>query len=193
MTGAKSRSAPRLGFTETLPRPLLKNFSTGALNNRACTIGAHWSFFNDCIMFECKFYQRGANACITGLRWCPLRKRMVIRNCILCSSSFCLMVHGMHHVACNTAREDIDECARPMESRERSFKLKQPREKLMHLQDETLLNRKQVSQTLGLSPATIDRLRKTANFPKPLQISARRVAWSASSIREYLRSCEHAH
>jgi prophage regulatory protein len=63
----------------------------------------------------------------------------------------------------------------------------------MRLQDENpLLNRKQVVETTGLSRATIDRLRKTANFPKPLQISARRIAWTASSIREWLRSCEHA-
>lgn len=59
----------------------------------------------------------------------------------------------------------------------------------MRTEDENpLLNRKQVAKITGLSPATIDRERKTANFPQPLQISARRVAWPASSIREWVKS-----
>jgi prophage regulatory protein len=63
----------------------------------------------------------------------------------------------------------------------------------MQQQDlDTLLNRKQVAKQTGLSPATIDRMRKAGAFPRPLQISPRRVAWPAGSIHEWLGSREHA-
>lgn len=62
----------------------------------------------------------------------------------------------------------------------------------MQVQNEnTLLNRKQVVAATGLSRATIDRMRKADSFPKPLQISTRRVAWTSRSIREWLESREH--
>ena len=59
----------------------------------------------------------------------------------------------------------------------------------MHvLDDTTLLSRKQVIEVTGLSRATIDRMRKDDDFPQPLQLSPRRVAWRAADVREWVAS-----
>ena len=54
--------------------------------------------------------------------------------------------------------------------------------------DEPLIPKKELTRITNLSRATIDRMRKAGDFPLPLQISARRVAWTAKSIREWMDS-----
>jgi prophage regulatory protein len=51
-----------------------------------------------------------------------------------------------------------------------------------------LLNRAAVIATTGLSRATIDRMRKSGEFPEPIKLSARRVAWTRASVSEWIAS-----
>jgi len=50
-----------------------------------------------------------------------------------------------------------------------------------------ILNKKQTSAIVGLSPSTIDRSIPHA-FPPPVQLSARRVGWRLSTIQAWLEA-----
>lgn len=46
--------------------------------------------------------------------------------------------------------------------------------------------RKKTSEVVGLSPRTIYREIKAGRFPKPVQLSSRRVGWRESDITAWL-------
>ena len=49
-----------------------------------------------------------------------------------------------------------------------------------------ILNSRQVVQLIGLSAATIWRLRRRGDFPEPVALSPGRVGWSAVVIDQWL-------
>jgi prophage regulatory protein len=55
-----------------------------------------------------------------------------------------------------------------------------------------LLSKKQVAAATGLSRSTIDRERRANRFPRPLQISCRRVAWPAPDIAVWIADRDRA-
>lgn len=61
-----------------------------------------------------------------------------------------------------------------------------------------LLLLEEVSALVRLSPVTIGRLRRRGEFPEPLALGARRLAWRAGDVESYLAglpqvSSERAH
>jgi predicted DNA-binding transcriptional regulator AlpA len=54
------------------------------------------------------------------------------------------------------------------------------------LESERVLSRYQTAQFLNVSVPTLDRLRRAIQFPKPIQVSDRRVGWKASDVLAYL-------
>ena len=48
-----------------------------------------------------------------------------------------------------------------------------------------LLRPKDVCHTLGISKATLWRLAQTEDFPKPIQMGPRAIAWHVDAIREW--------
>lgn len=55
---------------------------------------------------------------------------------------------------------------------------------------ETLLRRPQVEARTGLSRSTIYDWMKSGNFPLPVKLGARLVAWRESDIRQWLETRE---
>lgn len=55
-----------------------------------------------------------------------------------------------------------------------------------------LVSVQELTDALGLSRTTLHRLRGTPKFPKPLQLSERRVAFRTSEIRAWLATRERA-
>lgn len=53
------------------------------------------------------------------------------------------------------------------------------------------LNYKEVIQLIGLSKSTIWRLYSRNQFPKPVLLSNRRIAFKASEIEEWIKLREH--
>ena len=51
---------------------------------------------------------------------------------------------------------------------------------------EMLLRRKQVEALTGLSRSSIYEAIKRGDFPKPIQLTRRTVAWPASSINQWI-------
>ena len=51
---------------------------------------------------------------------------------------------------------------------------------------ESLLRRKQVEALTGLSRSSIYEAIKRGDFPKPVQLTQRTVAWPASSVNQWI-------
>lgn len=51
-----------------------------------------------------------------------------------------------------------------------------------------ILDVKKVSYLTTLSPTTIQRMVKKGDFPRPLQISPNRIAWSSVEVEEWILS-----
>ena len=52
-------------------------------------------------------------------------------------------------------------------------------------EDTTTINMKEVVRLTGLSESTIERLYKVDKFPKPMQLSARRIGWNAGKVKAW--------
>jgi prophage regulatory protein len=55
-----------------------------------------------------------------------------------------------------------------------------------------LLSPKDVERQTSLSRTTLWRKVKEGSFPKPLKISANRIAWSSSDLEQWQASCSEA-
>lgn len=51
-----------------------------------------------------------------------------------------------------------------------------------------MLSVKEVVETLGISVATLWRLRKSGNFPACRHLSAKRIGWSSSDIASWMEA-----
>jgi predicted DNA-binding transcriptional regulator AlpA len=58
--------------------------------------------------------------------------------------------------------------------------------------DLTLLDARAVCQLLGISRATLWRLRQLRDFPLPIRLSTRRIAWRRDAIGAWLEARERA-
>jgi prophage regulatory protein len=52
--------------------------------------------------------------------------------------------------------------------------------------DTTMLDMKEVVRRTGLSESTVERRYKAGKFPRPVQLSERRIGWPASKIKAWL-------
>ncbi len=50
------------------------------------------------------------------------------------------------------------------------------------------LTAKAVCAKIALSRTTLDRLVQSGDFPRPIQLSARRVAYNAAAVEEWMNS-----
>ena len=58
----------------------------------------------------------------------------------------------------------------------------------MNIQNRPLLNLKEVSELLGISISTINRLIKNGDFPKKVKISPRRMIFIEKEIEDWINS-----
>lgn len=58
----------------------------------------------------------------------------------------------------------------------------------MNIQNRPLLNLKEVSELLGISISTINRLIKNGDFPKKVKISPRRMVFIEKEIEDWINS-----
>ena len=58
----------------------------------------------------------------------------------------------------------------------------------MNIQNRPLLNLKEVSELLGISISTINRLIKKGDFPKKVKISPRRMVFIEKEIEDWINS-----
>ena len=58
----------------------------------------------------------------------------------------------------------------------------------MNIQNRPLLNLKEVSELLGISISTINRLIKNGDFPKKVKISIRRMVFIEKEIEDWINS-----
>ena len=58
----------------------------------------------------------------------------------------------------------------------------------MNIQNRPLLNLKEVSELLGISISTINRLIKNGDFPKKVKISPRRMVFIGKEIEDWINS-----
>jgi len=49
-----------------------------------------------------------------------------------------------------------------------------------------LMNLSQVAARLSISPSTVRRMIEKGNFPRPLQIAPRRIAWREDAIGQWI-------
>ena len=50
------------------------------------------------------------------------------------------------------------------------------------------LSQKEITIKLGISHTTLWRLRRSGDFPQPIQLSSRRIGWREDEVEEYLKS-----
>jgi prophage regulatory protein len=55
-----------------------------------------------------------------------------------------------------------------------------------------ILSKAEIEILTGLSRASIDRMRAAGSFPRPIQISARRIAWRSEDVYAWLEKRPHA-
>ena len=55
---------------------------------------------------------------------------------------------------------------------------------------EKLIGVKEICEKLGLSRTTLWKMRSRGSFPKPVQISERRIAWTESSVNRWWKGLE---
>lgn len=55
-------------------------------------------------------------------------------------------------------------------------------------QQQTIIRRTKLPGILGISMATIDRLRKAGDFPKPVRLGVQAIGFTKKSIDEWLAS-----
>ena len=58
----------------------------------------------------------------------------------------------------------------------------------MSVLSNALISRDELPEITGLSPSTIDEEIRLGRFPKPRQVSARRVAWLARDLDEWMEN-----
>ena len=58
----------------------------------------------------------------------------------------------------------------------------------MNIQNRPLLNLKEVSELLGISISTINRLIKNGDYPKKVKISPRRMVFIEKEIEDWINS-----
>ena len=51
-----------------------------------------------------------------------------------------------------------------------------------------ILSQKEITIKLGISHTTLWRLRRSGDFPQPIQLSLRRIGWRQDEVEEYLKS-----
>ena len=51
-----------------------------------------------------------------------------------------------------------------------------------------ILSPKQVTDKVGISHTTLWRLRRSGEFPEPIQLSTRRIGWREDEVEQYLES-----
>jgi predicted DNA-binding transcriptional regulator AlpA len=56
-----------------------------------------------------------------------------------------------------------------------------------------VLRKRQLCKLLGISPASLDRLRARGDFPAPLFLSVQSIAWTIESVQAWLSSRAVAH
>ena len=56
-----------------------------------------------------------------------------------------------------------------------------------------VLRKRQLCEILGISPATLDRLRARGDFPRPIILSVQSIAWTVESIEEWLSTRAVSH
>lgn len=56
-----------------------------------------------------------------------------------------------------------------------------------------VLRKRQLCELLGISPATLDRLRVRGDFPRPIILSVQSIAWTIESIDTWLSTRAVAH
>ncbi|MBD1388427.1 AlpA family phage regulatory protein [Neiella sp. HB171785] len=49
-----------------------------------------------------------------------------------------------------------------------------------------LISKKSLQNFLGVSQPTLDRMRRKGEFPQPIRLSPKRVAWRQSDVDEWL-------
>ena len=57
----------------------------------------------------------------------------------------------------------------------------------MQIQHQRVLSVKEVCQRIGLSKATVYRLQKAGEFPRPVCLSAGRVGWRENAVDQWIR------
>lgn len=50
------------------------------------------------------------------------------------------------------------------------------------------LSSKEITIKLGISHTTLWRLRRSGEFPEPIQLSTRRIGWREDEVEQYLES-----
>jgi len=64
----------------------------------------------------------------------------------------------------------------------------------MTSQQQTVIRRNQLPAMLGISMATIDRIRLSGNFPKPIQLGEQAIGFKRSDVVDWIASrplCNH--
>ena len=54
--------------------------------------------------------------------------------------------------------------------------------------EKLIYTKSDLTKALGLSRATIDNMRRNNEFPAPIVLAARKVGWTAQSIKEWIAS-----
>lgn len=58
--------------------------------------------------------------------------------------------------------------------------------------DEALLDTREICRLLGISRTTLWRLRQRRDFPSPIRLSTRRIAWRRDAIDAWLEARDRA-
>lgn len=56
-----------------------------------------------------------------------------------------------------------------------------------------VLRKRQLCKLLGISPATLDRMRARGEFPAPILLSEQSIGWTMASVQAWLDSRPVAH
>jgi prophage regulatory protein len=59
------------------------------------------------------------------------------------------------------------------------------------LRGDRVLRKREIGRLLGLSLATVDRLRAAGDFPPAVRLSTRRIGWREIDIREWAANRKH--
>jgi len=51
---------------------------------------------------------------------------------------------------------------------------------------DSIVSKRETARVVGVSLSTLDRMIRRKEFPRPLQLSVRRVGWPSSSIRAWI-------
>ncbi len=51
---------------------------------------------------------------------------------------------------------------------------------------DSVLTRKETAKILGVTPSTLDRMRKDGGFPHPIKLSPQRIGWRQSDLSHWI-------